>query len=82
MLRIIEDVDDDWRLLDDRDPRQLVGANGRNRDALRAPQTHPAPRSSQAKRPLGARDEFLLAAMAQNLRKLAKLIPIPALQPA
>jgi hypothetical protein len=32
--------------------------------------------------PLGARDEFLLAATAQNLRKLAKLIPIPVLQPA
>jgi Transposase DDE domain len=32
--------------------------------------------------PLGARDEFLLAATAQNLRKLAKLIPTPALQPA
>ncbi|XIA64339.1 transposase [Bradyrhizobium sp. TZ2] len=31
--------------------------------------------------PLGARDEFLLAATAQNLRKLAKLIPSPALQP-
>ena len=28
--------------------------------------------------PCGARDEFLLAATAQNLRKLAKLIPIPA----
>jgi hypothetical protein len=28
--------------------------------------------------PLGARDEFLLAATAQNLRKLAKLIPEPA----
>jgi hypothetical protein len=27
--------------------------------------------------PCGARDEFLLAATAQNLRKLAKLIPIP-----
>ena len=32
--------------------------------------------------PSGARDEFLLAATAQNLRKLAKLIPIPVLQPA
>lgn len=32
--------------------------------------------------PLGARDEFLLAATAQNLRKLAKLIPLPTLQPA
>ena len=29
--------------------------------------------------PCGARDEFLLAATAQNLRKLAKLIPPPAL---
>jgi len=28
--------------------------------------------------PCGARDEFLLAATAQNLRKLAKLIPQPA----
>ena len=32
--------------------------------------------------PFGARDEFLLAATAQNLRKLAKLIPLPTLQPA
>ena len=32
--------------------------------------------------PLGARDEFLLAATAQNLRKLAKLIPLSTLQPA
>ena len=27
--------------------------------------------------PNGAKDEFLLAATAQNLRKLAKLIPLP-----
>src|SRR5262249_39704409 len=27
--------------------------------------------------PNGARDEFILAATAQNLRKLAKLIPMP-----
>jgi transposase len=32
--------------------------------------------------PNGARDEFLLAATAQNLRKLAKLIPMPSLKPA
>ena len=32
--------------------------------------------------PKGACDEFLLAATAQNLRKLAKLIPIPSLKPA
>ena len=34
------------------------------------------------KGPSGARDEFLLAATAQNLRKLAKLIPLPAPMPA
>jgi transposase len=32
--------------------------------------------------PTGAHDEFLLAATAQNLRKLAKLIPTPDLKPA
>jgi len=33
--------------------------------------------------PNGAKDEFLLAATAQNLRKLAKLVPIyPATSPA
>ena len=32
--------------------------------------------------PNGARDEFLLAATAQNLRKLAKLIPMPSPHPA
>src|SRR3954470_1412456 len=32
--------------------------------------------------PNGARDEFYLAATAQNLRKLAKLIPIPMPMPA
>ena len=30
----------------------------------------------------GARDEFLLVATAQNLRKLAKLIPMPQPEPA
>ena len=32
--------------------------------------------------PTGAHDEFLLAATVQNLRKLAKLIPVPSLKPA
>jgi hypothetical protein len=32
--------------------------------------------------PNGARDEFLLAAAAQNLRKLAKLVPMPQPKPA
>lgn len=32
--------------------------------------------------PCGARDEFTLAAIAQNLRKLAKLVPLPQPAPA
>ena len=32
--------------------------------------------------PCGARDEFHLAATAQNLRKMAKLIPMPEPKPA
>ena len=32
--------------------------------------------------PNGARDEFTLVATAQNLRKMAKLIPMPTLRPA
>ena len=32
--------------------------------------------------PNGAKDEFLLAATAQNFHKLANLIPGPALAPA
>ena len=32
--------------------------------------------------PNGARDEFVLAATAQNLRKLAKLVPMPQPNPA
>jgi transposase len=32
--------------------------------------------------PTGAHDEFLLAATAQNLRKLAKLVPLPSLKAA
>jgi len=31
--------------------------------------------------PNGARDEFILAATAQNLRKMAKLIPMPTFRP-
>ena len=32
--------------------------------------------------PNGARDEFILAATAQNLRKMTRLIPMPTLRPA
>ena len=37
---------------------------------------------SRLRGPNGARDEFLLAATAQNLRKLAQLIPMPSPHPA
>jgi Transposase DDE domain len=36
----------------------------------------------QLRGPCGARDEFHLAATAQNLRKMAKLLTAPAPQPA
>jgi hypothetical protein len=32
--------------------------------------------------PNGARDEFILAATAQNVRKMAKLIPMPTVEHA
>ena len=45
---------------------------------LRSSEAHPQARSIACLRgPNGAKDEFLLAATAQNLRKLAKLIPFP-----
>ena len=37
---------------------------------------------AETKRPYGARDEFLLAATAQDLSKPAKLIRVPSFQPA
>jgi hypothetical protein len=37
----------------------------------------PPPGALRLRGPSGAKDEFLLAATAQNLRKLAKLIPFP-----
>jgi hypothetical protein len=36
-------------------------------------------RDSRGRERRHAKDEFLLAATAQNLRKLTKLIPLPAL---
>jgi hypothetical protein len=32
--------------------------------------------------PNGARDEFIIAASAQNVRKMAKLIPMPTVEHA
>ncbi len=50
------------------------------RDAVRAPQTILKLDRLRLGGPNGAKDEFLLAAAAQNLRKLAKIIPMQ--QPA
>jgi phage terminase large subunit-like protein len=52
-------------------PRVLIATEGRN--TLRSPHTHSqtAPTATTN----GARDVFFLAANAQNLRKLPKLIP-------
>ena len=46
-----------------------------SRDAVRPPQAHPAARRLRLRGPNGAKDEFLLAATAQNLRRLARLRP-------
>jgi hypothetical protein len=46
------------------------------RDAVRAPQTHHWVGATAKCEDPGARDEFHLAATAQNLRKLATLIPM------
>lgn len=47
-------------------------------NAIRAPQAHPRVDRLRLRSTNGARDEFLLAATAQNLRKMAKLILRPA----
>jgi transposase len=52
------------------------------RDALRPPQAHPEARPLRLRGPSGARDEFHLAAAAQNLRKMAKIIPMQRLATA
>ena len=57
----------------DRRVRRLTAPQEEGRDALRQSQAHPAPQSASLRGPCGARDEFHLAAAAQNLRKLAKL---------
>jgi len=51
------------------------------RDAVRPSQAHPKLDRLRLRGPNGARDEFHLAAAAQNLRKMAKSIPMarPAL---
>jgi hypothetical protein len=54
----------------------------KGRDVVCPSQTHSQARSAPLRGPNSARDEFLLAAAAQNLRKLAKLIPMPSIQPA
>jgi hypothetical protein len=58
--------------------RNLMSRTKEGRDALRSSEAHPQARSIAPPWPKGAKDEFLLAATAQNLRKLAKLMPLPA----
>jgi len=55
----------------------LDAAAKESRNALRPPQTHPRVGKVGTTGPCGANDEFLLAATAQNLRKLAKIFPAP-----
>jgi hypothetical protein len=55
--------------------RRLPARAEEGRDALRPPQAHPEARTAAPARSLRRRGEFYLAATAQNLRKLAKLIP-------
>ena len=66
----------------DRGKPTLPALAQEGRDAVRTPQAHPALDRLRLRGPNGARDEFHLAATAQNLRKLAKLIPMPNLKPA
>ena len=54
----------------------------KKRQPVRPPQAHPpGSYASRLRGPSGARDEFPLAATAQNLRKLAKLRAMPAACP-
>ena len=62
----------------DKGLRRLVSRTREGRDALRSSEAHPQTWPIAPARPNRAKDEFLLAATAQNLRKLAKLIPLPA----
>ena len=55
--------------------RGLMSRTKEGRDALRPPEAHPRLGKLRLRGRSGAKDEFLLAATAQNLRKLAKLIP-------
>ena len=58
--------------------RRLAPRAKAGRDAVRPRQTHPRLDRLRLRGPNGAHDELLLAATAQNLRKLARLIPAPA----
>jgi hypothetical protein len=47
------------------------------RDAVRSAQAHPQARPTPTARPTRAQDEFTLAAIAQNLRRLSKFAVRP-----
>jgi hypothetical protein len=61
------------RIRPDRGLPDLTPPAQKGRDAVRTPQAHSQARSA-LRGPNGARDEFHLAATAQNLHKIAKLI--------
>jgi hypothetical protein len=52
------------------------------RDAVHPSQAHPKLDRFRLRGPNGGRDEFRLATAAQNLRKVAKLIPMSTPVPA
>jgi len=64
------------RTLADTSLRTLAVPAQNGRDTVRLSRAHPAIAAAAVRRPNGARDEFLLAATAQNIGKLAKLRPM------
>ena len=58
----------------------LASTPQENRDAVRALKRILKLDRLRLRGPNGARDEFILAATAKNLRKMAKLIPMPTLR--
>jgi hypothetical protein len=63
-----------WRSIDD---YQATRQDSEDRDAVRAPKAHPEAWSTSTARPAGCQDEFVLAAIAQNLTRLAMLVARP-----
>ena len=79
--RIVRDVNeaarDVARALAKTEALRISPRSQEGRDAVRAPQAHSAAKPITAARPQRRAVEFTLAAIAQNLRRLAKLVPRP-----